>query len=188
MPCDFNFVDTASVSWQISGSTISATAAGSGTGGCCNTLLNLTYDPVSGLLTAAVTDDNGTVQDSVSLPTSTGGTGNTSSLSSVPNPDGSFTYTHNNGAGVTQQFTVPPPPCSVAGGGITGTQSGVFIDACQTLPIADNTSFNYPESEYPAAGFPPYWRQIFTNGVTGQDEEWIVLADTNGVLQWHQRA
>ena len=71
-----------------------------------------------------------------------------------------------------------------APGGATGTASGAFTDACDILDLAGTSD---PEALFPAADFLPFWRQAFTTGVTGA-EAWIVLADTNGALQWHQQA
>ena len=81
----------------------------------------------------------------------------------------------------TTSFTTIDP-CTVTAPTGTGTPAGVFIDACQTLDLA---GLDPETAGFPAAGYPEWWRQPFTSGVTGS-EVWVVLADTTGANQWHQ--
>jgi len=79
----------------------------------------------------------------------------------------------------------PPLPCTVEGGnGLTGTQSGIFVDGCTIEPMPASGD---PEDSFPAAGFPNCWRQAFSGGTSG-DEVWVVKNDVTGVPQWHQIA
>lgn len=75
-------------------------------------------------------------------------------------------------------------PCDVTAGTYTGTTSGAFVDGCEVIDLAGASD---PETVAAAATFPEFWRQTFTNGVTGS-EVWTVLNDVNGAPQWHQVA
>lgn len=151
MACGVNFSDSSTVTWSTDAAgNVVATAVGGGTGGCCNISLVTSFDQNTGVLTTSVTDSNGTVTDTVVLPTGSTAT-----------------------------------PCTVAGpNGLTGTQSGEFVDSCAPLAMPAG---NNPESSFPAAAFPNCWRQRFT-GATSGDEYWIIKNDVNGVPEWHQIA
>lgn len=112
----------------------------------------------------------------------TGGTDGCCNTSGVATENGTgepaITIFQANGVPITIDL------CSfVAPGGATAQRSGHFYDACQPIDLAGAAD---PETVAPAADFVEWWRQGFINGVTGNHEYWIVLADTNGALQWHQ--
>ena len=74
-------------------------------------------------------------------------------------------------------------PCSVAGpGGATGTQNGVFVDACATAALGGSDPAT---AGFDPTTFPEWWRQAFTGGTTGA-ETWIIQLDVLGAKQWHQ--
>lgn len=137
-------------------------------------------DPITGcLVDTGLAGGGGCCNQTVTLNQSVGGDGET--LLSV-------TVNDDNGPVTSNQVAVQAA-CTVSGAnGWTGTQTGVFVDGCETLTITDPTVANYVEVEYPAAGFPLRTRQIFVNGVSGREEYWVTLLDVNSVAQWHQVA
>ncbi len=79
--------------------------------------------------------------------------------------------------------TVPTAECSIVGpDGQTGMPSGRFVDACATLDLRGEE----PETAgYDPTRYPTFWRQPFTNGVTGS-EVWTVVAGPDGQHQWEE--
>ena len=177
---------------QSNGSPVTVDLASLQSEECCNT--GLTIDPNSGVMT--LTQSNGATL-TATIPD--GGVNTVECCNTALTFDDAtdvLTLTQSNGPTLTA--TIPNSAtgagCAVGSAacpnGSVGCQVGCYIFASAPIDAGGNSTNNskWLEENFPAAGFCEFWVQCVINATGGQSEDWIVLADATGNLQWHQRS